>query len=99
MQKKPIHALIIAALSAALSTAALAMDTPKPDPKDPEKKSAVDEPLAAARAAIAREDWTAARKLLRAEVERHPRSADAHNLYAYAMRKGPDPQMDEVFRH
>lgn len=99
MQKKPIHALIIAALSTTLSTAALAMDTPKPDPKDPEKKSAVDEPLAAARAAIAREDWTAARKLLRAEVERHPRSADAHNLYAYAMRKGPDPQMDEVFRH
>jgi cytochrome c-type biogenesis protein CcmH/NrfG len=96
MQKTLIHTFIITALSAALSSAAFAMDTPKPDPKDPDKKSSQ---MEAARAAIARQDWAAAQSLLRAEVESHPRSADAHNLYAFSMRKGPNPQMDQVFRH
>lgn len=95
MQKTLLHALIIALLS----SPAFAMDTPKPDPKDPEKKSATDDALAAGRAAIARSDWDAARASLRAAVARHPESADAHNLYAYAMRKGPHPEMDLVFRH
>jgi cytochrome c-type biogenesis protein CcmH/NrfG len=99
MKKPLLHALIIAALAAAFSTSALAMDTPKPDPKDPEKKEAVGDPLAETRAAIAREDWTAAQAAARRAVERNPKSADAHNLYAYSMRKGPHPQMDLVFRH
>lgn len=92
-----IHALMIA-LFAAMS--AWAADTPKPDPKpdpkDPDKKS---EQLEPARAAIARQDWVGAQALLRAAVERNPQSADAHNLYAYSIRKGPNPSMDEVFRH
>ena len=96
MPKTLLPVLLAAALCAA---PALAMDTPKPDPKDPEKKSAVDQPLAAARAAIAREDWAGAQALLRDAVARDPRSADAHNLYAYALRKGPHPEMDLVFRH
>ncbi|HUK04311.1 MAG TPA: tetratricopeptide repeat protein [Burkholderiales bacterium] len=95
MHKTLLHALIIAALSAP----AFAMDTPKPDPKDPEKKSAVDTSLAETRAAIARSDWTAAQAAARRAVERNPQSADAHNLYAYSLRKGPNPQMDLVFRH
>jgi Flp pilus assembly protein TadD len=72
------------------------MDTPKPDPKEPEKKSSQ---LEQARAAIARQDWTGAQAHARSAVEREPRNADAHNLYAYSMRKGPNPQMDLVFRH
>jgi len=99
MKKPVIHALIIAALAAALSTPAFAMDTPKPDPKEPEKKGAVSQPLDQARVAIAREDWTGAQSLLRDIVVRQPQNADAHNLYAYSMRKGPAPQMDLVFRH
>ncbi|MGB3935324.1 MAG: tetratricopeptide repeat protein [Burkholderiales bacterium] len=95
MKMRLLHALAIAALSAS----AFAMDTPKPDPKDPDKKEAVDRPLAATRAAIAREDWAAAQAAARRAVERSPGSADAHNLYAYSMRKGPHPQMDLVFRH
>ncbi|MFY9316244.1 MAG: tetratricopeptide repeat protein, partial [Burkholderiales bacterium] len=46
-----------------------------------------------------REDWAAAQAAARRAVERSPGSADAHNLYAYSMRKGPHPQMDLVFRH
>lgn len=95
MKKPVIHALIIAALSAP----AFAMDTPKPDPKEPEKKDSVGQPLDQARAAIAREDWTGAQSLLRDIVVRQSQNADAHNLYAYSMRKGPAPQMDLVFRH
>jgi cytochrome c-type biogenesis protein CcmH/NrfG len=70
---------------------ARAADDPKPDPK---KKD-----LEPARAAIAQQDWAQARELLRAALAREPRSADAHNLYAYSLRKGSDPQMDLVFRH
>jgi cytochrome c-type biogenesis protein CcmH/NrfG len=96
MKKPAIHVLIIAALSAP----AFAMDTPKPDPKEPEKKnSAAAQPLEQARAAIARQDWTAAQTILREAVAREPRSADLHNLYAYSMRKGAHPDMDLVFRH
>jgi Tfp pilus assembly protein PilF len=87
------HAFILAFV---VATSASAMDTPKPDPKDPEKK---DVQLEATRAAIARQDWTGAQALARQAVEGSPQSADAHNLYAYSMRKGPSPQMDLVFRH
>jgi cytochrome c-type biogenesis protein CcmH/NrfG len=72
------------------------MDTPKPDPKDPEKKDAQ---MEQARAAIGRQDWTGAQAILREAVARDPQSADAHNLYAYSIRKGPHPEMDLVFRH
>lgn len=94
------RSLLFILIAAALAAPAFAMDTPKPDPKDPEKKEATGaQPLEAARAAIAREDWTAAQAAARRAVERHPESADAHNLYAYALRKGAHPQMDLVFRH
>jgi cytochrome c-type biogenesis protein CcmH/NrfG len=98
MKKPLIHALMIAAFAAP----AFAMDTPKPDPKDPDKDKKgmmAPQPLEQARAAIARQDWTGAQAFARAAVERNPQSADAHNLYAYSMRKGPNPQMDLVFRH
>jgi len=90
------HAFILALI---VSASSFAMDTPKPDPKDPEKKGAVDQPLDQGRAAIAREDWTGAQALLRKAVERSPQDANAHNLYAYSLRKGPHPEMDQVFRH
>jgi cytochrome c-type biogenesis protein CcmH/NrfG len=93
MSGNRFHAFILALV---VATSASAMDTPKPDPKDPEKK---DVQLDATRAAIARQDWTGAQSLARQAVERSPQSADAHNLYAYSMRKGPSPQMDLVFRH
>ena len=96
MKSPVIHTLMIALLA---SAPAWAMDTPKPDPKDPDKKSSTDQSLEQGRAAIARQDWTGAQALLREAVQRNPQSADAHNLYAYSLRKGPNPQMDLVFRH
>src|SRR5437016_13682211 len=36
---------------------------------------------------------------MKTALERNPRSADYHNLYAYVIRKGPNPDMDLVFKH
>jgi Flp pilus assembly protein TadD len=94
-----IHAFILAL---AVAASASAMDTPKPDPKDPDKdkKSLTTvPPIDQARAAIARQDWTGAQAILRQAVVNQPGNADLHNLYAYSMRKGPNPEMDLVFRH
>ena len=95
MHRNRIHAFILAL---AVATSAAAMDTPKPDPKEPEKDKKSTQ-LDQGRDAIARQDWAGAQALLRQAVERNPQSADAHNLYAFSMRKGPNPQMDQVFRH
>lgn len=88
-------AAILALAASAVLSGAFAMDTPKPDPKEPDKKKELQD----AREAIARGDWAGAEAAARTAVVRDPRSADAHNLYAYSIRKGAQPRMDLVFRH
>ena len=46
-----------------------------------------------------RKDWQGAAAFMKTAVERNPGSADYNNLYAYVMRKGPNPDMDLVFKH
>ena len=58
-----------------------------------------DPAIEAIQAAVARSDWSSARDLARASVEKSPQNADYHNLYAYALRMGDKPEMDLVFRH
>jgi len=96
MDRTRIHAVILALVTAATLTLnpAWAMDSsrePLPAPKDPAMEQA--------RAAIGKQDWMGAQKILRDAVARNPQDADYHNLYAYSMRKGPNPAMDLVFRH
>ena len=91
MRIAKFHAFILALFAAG---AVWAMDTPKPEPKEPK-----DPALEQARAAIAKQDWAGAQNILRDAVARNPQSADYHNLYAYSIRKGPNPSMDLVFRH
>ncbi len=86
-----IHAYILAFVT---TTAAWAMETPKPEPKEPK-----DPALEQGRAAIGRQDWMGAQKILREAVTRNPQDAEAHNLYAYSIRKGANPSMDLVYRH
>ena len=90
---KPLYrSLMIAFL--ALPGAALAADTAPsatPAPKDP-----VLEKVAAA---TARQDWTGAQSLLKDAVSKDSGNADYHNLYAYSIRKGPNPDMSLVFKH
>ena len=88
-----VHAAILACCLAAAG-AAWGMDTPKAEPAAPK-----DPALEQGRAAIAKKDWAGAQGFLREAVARNPQDADAHNLYAYAIRNGANPQMDLVFRH
>ena len=91
MRTAKIHALILALFTAGT---VWVMDTPKPEPKEPK-----DPAMEQARAAIGKQDWAGAQKILRDAVARNPQDADAHNLYAYSIRKGANPSMDLVFRH
>ena len=62
-------------------------------------KESADPVVVAAQAAIARQDWIGAQAGLRRALADDPKNANYHNLYAYAMRKGPDPDMERVFKH
>ena len=69
-----------------------------PDPFHSDKEKA-DPAIAAIQAAVAQSDWPRARELARDAVAKDPGKADYHNLYAYSMRMGANPEMDLVFRH
>ena len=49
--------------------------------------------------ATSRKDWAAAAGVLRDALAKAPDNADYHNLYAYSVRKGANPDMDLVFKH
>jgi len=77
-----------------LSGAGLAADTApvvQSKPQDPALENA--------RSAIERKDWPGAQSILREAVARDLSNADYHNLYAYSIRKGPNPDMSLVFKH
>jgi Flp pilus assembly protein TadD len=84
-----IHPWIIALLVSPV--AVLGADDRAPAPADPV--------LAAARDAVSHQDFPQAAAIMRDAVGKAPANADYHNLYAYAVRKGPNPDMDLVFRH
>ena len=58
-----------------------------------------DPAIVAAKAAIAKKDWSGAQAGLKQALAAQPNNADYHNLYAYSLRKGPDPDMTLVFSH
>ena len=49
--------------------------------------------------ATSHKDWAAAAAIVRDAAAKTPGNADYHNLYAYAVRKGANPNMDLVFKH
>jgi len=88
------HAFIIAASVAALSVQAAGGDEPRPRdaaPADPIVEKVI--------AANQRKDWDGAQATLRDALLKDPRNADYHNLYAYAIRMGKQPNLDLVFKH
>jgi len=52
-----------------------------------------------AKAAIAAGDYASAQLALKVSLASDPGNADLHNLYAYALRKGANPDMALVFKH
>jgi hypothetical protein len=61
--------------------------------------NAVDPVLERAAEASERKDWAAAQSILKAGLARDPGNAEYHNLYAYNLRKGSNPDMSLVFKH
>ena len=86
--KRAVRSVIIAALLAPVL--GLAADS-APATSDPVLEQAA--------AAGERKDWPAAQALLREALAKTPDNADYHNLYAYALRKGANPDMSLVFKH
>lgn len=70
-------------------------DMPEPAP-EPKPKDAV---LERYTVASARQDWSGAAQAMREGITKSPANADYHNRYAYALRKGPGPDMNLVFKH
>jgi hypothetical protein len=49
--------------------------------------------------ATQREDWVRAQGLWKEVLARSPNDAEYHNMFAYSLRKGPNPDMSLVFKH
>jgi Tfp pilus assembly protein PilF len=60
---------------------------------------AEDPAVKTAKAAIAAGDYASAQLALKVAVAGDPGNADMHNLYAYSIRKGANPDMPLVFKH
>ena len=50
-------------------------------------------------AATSRQDWAGAAGALKSALSADPNNANYHNLYAYSLRKGANPDMNLVFKH
>jgi tetratricopeptide (TPR) repeat protein len=66
------------------------------DPVTVETKDPVLEKVGAA---TKRQDWTGAAGVLKEALATDPNNASYHNLYAYSLRKGANPDMNLVFKH
>jgi tetratricopeptide (TPR) repeat protein len=84
------YSMILSALLA-WGGAVAAADSAPADPKNPVLEKAA--------AATARKDWAAAQSVLGPAVAADPGNANYHNLYAYSIRKGANPDMSLVFKH
>ena len=97
MKVKSVLAIISLSFAVGLTSGlAFAAGDPPAPPGDDRKKDAVIEKYSAA---SARQDWPAAAAVLQEGVKQSPGNADYHNLLAYSLRKGPNPDMSLVFKH
>jgi len=78
------------------SGALLAAGDPGGAAATPERKDPVMEKVAAA---TSRQDWAGAQGVLKEALSADPNNANYHNLYAYSIRKGANPDMNLVFKH
>ena len=78
-------------LMLALPSLALAASDPVTAPADPVLEKVT--------AATKKQDWASAQAMLRDALAANPQNANYHNLYAYSVRKGANPDMNLVFKH
>jgi tetratricopeptide (TPR) repeat protein len=86
---------------ATLAAAAGGDETPSASPRSGwSTGSKADDPaMKSAKAAFAAGDYAGAQDTLKAALASDPGNADLHNLYAYSIRKGANPDMPLVFKH
>ena len=84
--------LALSILSLSLVAGLAAAAGPEPE----KKKDAVIEKY---EQASEKQDWKAAAAALEEGLKASPENADYHNLLAYSIRKGPNPDMSLVFKH
>jgi Tfp pilus assembly protein PilF len=66
---------------------------------DPVTTETKDPVLEKASAATKQQDWAGAAAVLKDALAANPDNASYHNLYAYSIRKGANPDMAIVFKH
>ena len=96
MKLKFLLTILSLSLAAGLggARAVAAGDPPAPKPDAP--KDAV---LERYTLASEKQDWKGAQAALEEGLQKSPNNADYHNLLAYSIRKGPNPDMSAVFKH
>jgi hypothetical protein len=85
-----IRTLIFAVLLSPAAVLAAGTSTPVA-PADPNYERGMQ--------AVQRGDWSAAQAGFRDAIARDASNPDNHNMYAYSLRKGPNPDMSLVFKH
>jgi len=88
---KPSPLLFVFAALLLLPAAALPADSSPPIRTDPVIEQATK--------AVSSKDWPQAQAVLKDGLARDPNNPDYHNLYAYSIRKGANPDMNLVFKH
>jgi tetratricopeptide (TPR) repeat protein len=58
-----------------------------------------DQAVTSAKAALQAGDYAGAQLMLKVALASDPGNADLHNLYAYSIRKGANPDMTLAFKH
>jgi Tfp pilus assembly protein PilF len=85
------HLIVLAALLAPGASFAAADTNSSGAPVDPFLERAAQ--------ASERKDWAGAQAILKDAVAQNPGNPEYHNMYAYNLRKGPNPDMSLVFKH
>jgi predicted Zn-dependent protease len=98
MMKRILISMLL--LAAAAATHAAGSDEPaRPGGWSAASASDEDPAVKSARSALNAGDYAGAALMLKVALAAQPGSADLNNLYAYALRKGSQPDMALVFKH
>lgn len=97
MKRFAKHSLMVAGfILASASAGSLLAAGGSPDPMPPWP---TDPKIDRVNALTAKKDWPGAAAVMKEALASAPDNAEYHNMYAYTVRKGPNPDMDLVFKH
>ncbi|HEY0826163.1 MAG TPA: tetratricopeptide repeat protein [Ramlibacter sp.] len=92
-----MKALVVSGALLFAALAAQAADTPGVSPNVPQPT--VQDRIASARKAVAKNDWSGALRELNVALREDPGNADVHNLMGYSYRKRASPDLAKAMEH